>query len=428
MHAPPIAFLGLVERFGNHVDSRGALWKQDMLGLHSSLVSPIYPQSTDGLTFVFAIYNVRLGISARIRFVHENGSEAGQFQITARTETISGEVIAAAEHEPEASVALPVPPAAWTVFPVQFAITIPQPGCYTVLAEIDTDEEVPIGHVNFGALEPVPLTPDRIAAIKSDPLASQAVQATLGCGECKDGLWFYAALERDPALEARGCIWHADLSDRFRCGCGILDLDLTQYRKNLPSLLGTPVSLAARTSFVPLYEASSLHRLASHFSQLIAKQPREEALQLFIEENTLILHPFSPQRIFPKAPILTQYVTDFAIVNHQQELILVELEKPSTKLMKKDGGVHSELQHAFDQVRDWLHMVDEHRTAALECIGLDRKDVGAILGVVIAGRDAAYSPEHLRKLKAIDHGRIRFLTYDDLLASLSTLSRTFQNL
>lgn len=40
--------------------------------------------------------------------------------------------------------------------------------------------------------------------------------------------------------------------------------------------------------------------------------------------------------------------------------------------MKKDGGVAAPLSHAFDQVRDWLHTVDEHRLAVLDSLKIDR--------------------------------------------------------
>jgi hypothetical protein len=104
-------------------------------------------------------------------------------------------------------------------------------------------------------------------------------------------------------------------------------------------------------------------------------------------------------------------------------LLLIELEKPQTRILKQDGGVHSELQHAFDQVRDWLHLADEHRRAFIECIGADPKKVGAVKGVVIAGRDGGYNADHLRKLKGVDFGRIKFMSYDDLFASFEALLR-----
>jgi hypothetical protein len=172
-----------------------------------------------------------------------------------------------------------------------------------------------------------------------------------------------------------------------------------------------------------MYEKGSLDNVLTNFRLLLNAAATEETCQVFMEQNPILLHPFSPAETFFKAPILSLRRTDFAIVNHQKELLLVELEKPSTKIMKKDGGLHSELQHAFDQVHEWLHSADEHRAAVLECIGVDRRNVGAVRAVVIAGRDAEYDPEKLRRLKGVDYGRVRLLTYDDLLAALGALVR-----
>ncbi len=83
--------------------------------------------------------------------------------------------------------------------------------------------------------------------------------------------------------------------------------------------------------------------------------------------------------------------------------------------------MHSELNHAFDQVRDWLHVVDEHRLAVLDTLNIDRSRVSTIRGVVIAGRDVGYDAQNLRRLKGSDWGKISLLTYDDLLFSLDSL-------
>ena len=86
------------------------------------------------------------------------------------------------------------------------------------------------------------------------------------------------------------------------------------------------------------------------------------------------------------------------------------------------------MQHALDQVRDWLHTADEHRAAVLNCLGLQPDDVSAISGVVILGRDRDYKEDHLRKLKWTGFGRIAFFTYDDLLRSLVSLTHMFSEL
>jgi len=73
----------------------------------------------------------------------------------------------------------------------------------------------------------------------------------------------------------------------------------------------------------------------------------------FIKKNPIFLSHFSPVRIRHKAPVLTRFETDIVILDQRRVVLLVELEKPALKLMKKDGGMAAPLQHAFDQVRQW---------------------------------------------------------------------------
>jgi antiviral defense system Shedu protein SduA len=202
-----------------------------------------------------------------------------------------------------------------------------------------------------------------------------------------------------------------------------MSVDLTIIRSNLHGYLGREDSNVHEVSFIPAYEREALQNIRKNFRDLLDNGAPEEVIQKFIEENPVLLHPFSPKDLWFKAPVLTFCKTDFAILSHASELLLIELEKPQTRILKKDGGVHSELQHAFDQVRDWLHLADEHRQAFVECIGAEPKQVGAVKGTVIAGRDAGCNPNHLRKLKGADLGRTKFMTYDDLFASFEALLR-----
>jgi Domain of unknown function (DUF4263) len=114
------------------------------------------------------------------------------------------------------------------------------------------------------------------------------------------------------------------------------------------------------------------------------------------------LHQFPSNRILTKPKILLAYVADFGIVTPTKELLLIELEKSDMRLLKKDGGIAAPPNHAFDQVRDWLHEVDEHRLAVLDSLGIAREEVSAIRGVVIAGRDSGCDAKNLRKLKGTD--------------------------
>src|SRR5690606_37536672 len=144
----------------------------------------------------------------------------------------------------------------------------------------------------------------------------------------------------------------------------------------------------------------------TEFGKLIDKNPAEEVLQKFIEKNPVILHQFPADQLFFKPSILTKFKADFAIVTPQKELILVEIEKAGTRLLRKNGDHHSDLTHALGQIHSWLHEADEHRLALLDALEIPRDMVSKIRGVVIAGRDLGNDAAHLRRLKGADLGRV----------------------
>jgi hypothetical protein len=309
----------------------------------------------------------------------------------------------------------------------QLNLIIQRPGTCNILLR-DEGRETLVGQLTFVLMDPEPLTESRKAAIRSNPLAGKAVRGVLECKNCKESIRAYVGLERVDQLEAEGFVWYENLKDSFVCSCGNLKVDLTIWRRNLHGFLGLPYNLE-NEQILPLYEKGALKNIHTNFAALLEEKAPEETFQKFIENNPVLLHQFSPKRLFFKAPILSLRKTDFAIVNHQHELILLELEKPETRLLKTDGNIHSELQHAIGQPREWLHYADEHRGAVLECIGVDRKEVGAVHAVVVAGRDAGYDPEHLRRLKGnAGYARVKVMTYDDLLANLGTLIRSLEAL
>lgn len=234
----------------------------------------------------------------------------------------------------------------------------------------------------------------------------------------------HAALDRDevPALE--GSVWYQDLPDSFVCRCGKTTVDLSYIRANLHGLLGLPLVQNGQISLVPRYHRAALDHVIADLVSLLDSDPEEEAVQQFLTSNPVTLAVFAPTRIFYKPQILTRYRADFAILNHRNELVLIELEKPGRRLLKKDGGTCAELQHALDQVKDWLHEMDEHRQTVLSCMDLDKSAVARIRGTVIMGRDRDYGAEALRKLRKRGVEDVEVLTYDDLVAGLSSVIRS----
>jgi len=182
-------------------------------------------------------------------------------------------------------------------------------------------------------------------------------------------------------------------------------------------------------SFSKLYEQGALEVVSKEYGYLLNQDPLEELVQNFLKENPILLQIFSPEQIFFKKPILSKYKTDIVILTHSKELLLIEIEKPGTKILRKDGGNTAALQHAIKQVNDWLHEAEHHHDAVLDCIGLKSQDVTVIRGAVIVGREASYPAEHFHKLKWTDFGRnIEFLTFDDLQRSLVNLIGSIKKL
>lgn len=432
--APLIAFLGFVERSVQVQDRHPRLWKYNILGLKHHIFSIIYPFTFGGGGLAVAVYDPQPSDSFKLVWRSESGFEVGMMDITLADKTIEVGPETALTHEMSPVLRkdgplVMIPPGGWAfaVLPTATTnLTFNAPGLYHLYLRTDDGESL-VGSLDFVLIQVEPLTEARVAAIRSDPSAIKAVRLQLRCNHCNDAIQPYAGLERSAKQEEEGCIWYQTLPNSFMCSCGKLSVDLTIIRTNLHGLLGQRSTTSHHLSFVPAYEREALHTIRTNFRALLDQGAREEVLQTFIEENPVLLHQFSPQDLWFKAPVLTSFKTDIAVLSHGAELLLIELEKPQTHLLKQDGGVHSELQHAFDQVRDWLHLADEHRQAFVACIGAEPKQVGAVRGVVIAGRDADYDLDHLRKLKGVDFGRIRFMTYDDLFAAFDALLRALDS-
>lgn len=381
------------------------------------------------MSLVFAIYDpYNLG-PVLLRALDDQDRQVGQFAISLayRGDVASNEApTETADVIPRIGQAAIATAAAakWAVAVLpagQSGMLLRSAGMYRLMLAVDGDEQQ-IGGFYLGEANVPTLTAERVLAIKSDPAAAKAVRYNLKCQKCPTTLKAYAAFERNVAEEGAGYTWYGDIQAMFRCACGSLDFDVSSIRRNLAGLLGQRV-VNSFSGVVPMYEQSAVNTLYDEFTNLLQTNCAEEHVQKFIEANPLLLHQFGADQLFFKPPLLTHRKADFAILTHHGELIFVEIERPGLRILKKDGGVAAGLQHAIDQVREWLQIADDHRIAALDCLGLDHNEVAKVTGLVIAGRDGTLPTSYLRRLKG-DTGRIRLLTYDDLQGSLASLSRS----
>ncbi len=66
-----------------------------------------------------------------------------------------------------------------------------------------------------------------------------------------------------------------------------------------------------------------------------------------------------------------------------------EIEKPSKRVLLKNGGPAAGFTHALSQVNDWLDVFKEHRGACLDAMKVPRKMVTRVRGLF------EFDPEHV---------------------------------
>ena len=327
---PGIIFLGLCERASYVREGSADIFKWNILGLKHILLSYIYPFNMKGVTFGIAIDPTTFQNGTILNITDQDGSEVGTIKLEFSDVQPTIEEKTTKRNGPM----LFRPEVGWiTLFlPLTTSeIIINSPGVFR-LSVLSNDQQIVIGQFHLGLITPPPITQERIAAIKSDPGAAKSVIIKLGCKKCPDEYKVYASLEPNKKLEQEGFNSYQSLPDNFVCECKTTKIDLKIIRQNLHALLGQKYQGSVQASFTPLYEKSSLDDIRSNFVELLNSKPREELLQSFIQENPIILHQYPADEIFFKPPILTSFKADFAIVTPQKELILIELEKTTTKL------------------------------------------------------------------------------------------------
>ncbi len=399
----PIYFLGISDKFNTPAIARATdghmICRQDIVGLRTIHISHIFPINANEFHSVFLIdahYSENLS-EKQVKIVHEDGSDVGFFNINASTFGEGNKLLT--RH---------------TIFAVKIPGTLKSPGAYSVLYGEDR-----IGSFMMQYIPAVPLTEERVQAIKSDPLAYKHVSMGLACTNCNSSMEIGAGIDKKDQINET--IWYQDLPDTFECSCGNVKLPLKYLRESLHAMLGYKhTSFNDNVNAERNYSFSALEDAYRGFQGLIdAPETKEEELQKYIEGNQIILSIFNPKLLKFKASATTKHVTDFALLNHRDELVLIEIERANLILFKKDGGQHSELTQSFNQVENWLLEATKDRYGFINNLnmrGISIDRVTSIKGVVIAGRTKNEETQHLEKL--YNRKEYQFYTYDDILKHL----------
>ena len=382
-----------------------------LVGLSHVLPAFIYPRPLAGLYLVFAIYDSAELSTSVVRVM----SPAGQ--VVLRVD------VRATDNLPP--IGDPFFNRGVQLISVEApdSVLVLEPGVYPVVLG-DEAEARRIGDIVFAQVDVPPLSSEQIEALRLNPRALSGLQLMFACNTCGDDIKVYSAVERVPAQEANGVLWYQDVPEAFACECGGTRFGLSSIRKNLHAFLGAeakqlPFGMRALGA---LQREAELMSIAAELLALVDANAPEEDVHQFINSNRVLLHPFAPVRVWSKPAITTRYRADFAIYTSSRELLLVELERPSTSLLKKNGGMTAELQKPLDQVRNWLAAVADHRATVLADLGLSSDRVTTVRALIIAGRMTREDPAALRVLAL---GRastdVPIMTYDDLLVAMGTL-------
>lgn len=293
-----------------------------------------------------------------------------------------------------------------------------------VIVRYDGNDEC-VGLMSFRHVSIPPLSSPQIRAIRANPLSPESVKYVIECKLCGDKIVPYTALARNEAFESEGCVWQYDLPDQFVCKCGKTSLRLGYIRENFHGMLmKAEFGLKGRHEFTRRYRYREIVKIAENYYALLDMEKGEKPFQDFIEKNNLMLARFHPSKILDRPPLLGKYIPDFLVVDSQGQLLVIEIEKPSIQLFKKnDGHPTSFLNHAYEQVNDWILAFNRNRGSCLDSLKLKEDEVASVKGVVIAGRATDAKPEHLqRHLFNTPYG-FDFLTHDDLPAGLIMLAK-----
>lgn len=409
------------------------LWHRNVLGLSMSRVFHFLPVNLRDQIVAFAWYRPSPGEAFKIIFRTDRMAKPAQIELSIQLSQVVA-VERRTDLEPIQTTEMSEGPNGWHLefHRLDTDLVIFEPGVYKVYLASDC-EELYLGEVTIFNAERQPFSADEIAAIRSNPFGSKLIRMAIKCNFCGSELRCYAGLQRDAKLESEGFTWNLDIQrDRFQCQCGAHDFSLRPIKNGLHGALQQSFARIPRdadlssVSSVRLYEDSVIQEYCRQFKELIDSRPGEQIVQTFLEKHEIFFSAFMPKRLMVKPPILTEYFADFAILNERKELLLIEIERPGLLLLRRDGVVTADLQHAYGQVQDWCRVFDDHRAAALDAWGLHLEDVAKVRGVVIAGRTPANEDEE-RRLRSENRGDIEFYTHDDLLKGVVGLVRHVAN-
>jgi hypothetical protein len=176
------------------------------------------------------------------------------------------------------------------------------------------------------------------------------------------------------------------------------------------------------------------------FRKLLDEDTSEQSYQTFLENNSQLLprefvqnHGIHLNLVLRKLSMAKDYTCDFfymAKSSGDTNYVLIELEKPSSKLFTSNNNFHSDLLAGLNQVNRWRAWFSNHATLQgfahgtlkpLQMYGM-RDNPIYVKYVLVIGRRAEIEQNSLRRslITAQERYDFKILSYDSLLEDVGS--------
>lgn len=293
--------------------------------------------------------------------------------------------------------------------------------------------EVEIGTFRCVFCPTQPISEEERTAILSRPGAVQGVVYSLTCNQCGDRVEFYLPLKvgKKPPMESHKAMPLSAAPDEWKCKCEKSRIQLAYLKQGLHEVFRRVGTIGGQkeAKFIPMYQRGAIAAIIGEYEKLLNNCPGEEEQFIkFFQEHPIVWNFLGANKIWKKPSILTKYKTDFAVLTMRNILYLVEIEKPITKLVKSNGGIHSELQAGIDQIRNWRTEVEKRREAVLDGLGLGQSTVHDIRYILIAGMASKTSMDGLEKVRKMKTDADFIFCFDELASYLHLTETALSNI
>jgi len=148
---------------------------------------------------------------------------------------------------------------------------------------------------------------------------------------------------------------------------------------------------------------------------IVNSNAKEEKFHQFLYDHPILLSA-AHETVISKQEIGCgrEYEIDFVIREQGPQYLIVEIEKPSTRIMTKAGDFTADFNHAERQMIDFLGWIESNLQTARTAM----PDIANPRGLIVAGRkDELDEPGRARlsAKSAATRAKYEFLCFDDLL-------------